>query len=75
MRPGKELKLNRPGNFEAALIQITGMGGSAPCSSCEAGLGPFAGCFSHPHIAKGVCGNCHYNSEGIRCLFRKLSIY
>ncbi|EQL02926.1 hypothetical protein OCS_01365 [Ophiocordyceps sinensis CO18] len=63
----KELKLNRSLNFEAVMIQLTGRQAAQACDSCVGGLGPFSGCYHHEGLAKGVCGNCHYNSRGMRC--------
>lgn len=60
----KALNLRRNNNYETVMVQLTGEQSANACESCIAGLGPFSGCFRHPGLAKGVCGNCHYNSEG-----------
>jgi len=60
----------------AAGIQIKGEVNEEPCGSCSKGAGPFeGGCISasaeEKKLFKGVCGNCFWGGQGIRCTVRE----
>lgn len=66
-----EVNLDRMPNLESALAQIVGRVNRTPCDSCSRGSGPFGLCVSVDGMLRGSCANCHYNSLGRRCSFRR----
>ncbi|KAL4897214.1 hypothetical protein BDV59DRAFT_170130 [Aspergillus ambiguus] len=60
------LNLNLAINYEAVLVQATGMvyGNDDECDHCVAGYGPFVQCVARLGLFKGTCANCHYVSMG-----------
>ncbi|KAK4151274.1 hypothetical protein C8A00DRAFT_17312, partial [Chaetomidium leptoderma] len=67
----RTLTLNRTYNFEAALMQLTGVEAEDQYDTCKKHTGPFATCVVSDICSGGSCASCHYNSEGKRCSFRK----
>ena len=52
-------------------MQITGDEAANPCNKCLDGCGKFKACVVSSDCGHNACGNCHYNSEGTSCSFRK----
>jgi hypothetical protein len=65
------IKWARIVNREAVLAQGRGLVAEAACKHCAGGHGPFNECVVLPGRLGGSCANCHYNSSGARCSFRR----
>lgn len=61
--------LQRRGNVEAMLAQITGQVARNPCKSCRKGHGPWSECVVLDGNLCGSCANCWYNACGSRCTY------
>jgi len=73
LRPGRSTNMDRPANVEAAFAQVVGqLPAGGQCRHCVGGHGPWRVCVVVGGCFGGSCANCHYNSEGQRCSFRKL---
>ena len=70
-REGRQYSAARPTNYEAYLAFRVGTIRRPMCEHCEKGYGPFTECVVVAGQIGGSCSNCHYNSEGNRCSFRK----